>query len=62
MARLEAGSRLGDLCRRLPPATPFTLDGMVREVLSGQGELTDPEAILLFLHQFDDLYVREHRA
>src|SRR5204862_2109161 len=23
VARLEAGSRLGDLCRRLPPATPF---------------------------------------
>jgi hypothetical protein len=50
------------LCRRLPPATPFTLDGMARAIIAGEGDLSEPERILLFLHQFDELYVREHRT
>ena len=61
-ARVEGETALGGLLRRLPPATPFTLDGVVREVLAGEGALSDPEAIVLFLHQFDEMYVREARA
>src|SRR5207244_1404466 len=48
--------------RRLAPAAPFTLDGVVQGLLHRSGDLSDPEAILLFLHQFDELYVREQRA
>ena len=62
VARLEAGTPLGRLLGQLPPATPFTLDGLARELLERKGDLSDPEAVLLFLHQFDELYVREARA
>jgi spore maturation protein CgeB len=61
-ARAEAETPLGGLLRRLPPATPFTLDGIVGALLSREGEFSDPEAIFLFLHQFDEMYVREARA
>jgi spore maturation protein CgeB len=61
-ARAEGATALGGLLRRLPPATPFTLDGVVREVIARDGDLSDPEAIVLFLHQFDEMYVREARA
>jgi len=58
----EGDTPLGGLLRRLAPAAPFTLDGVVRGLLHRSGDLSDPEAILLFLHQFDELYVREQRA
>jgi len=61
-SRREGDTPLGDLLGRLPPATPFTLDGVVQGLLHRTGDLSDPEAILLFLHQFDELYVREQRA
>jgi len=61
-ARREGDTPLGDLLRRLPTATPFKLDGVVQGLLHRAGDLSDPEAILLFLHQFDELYVREQRA
>jgi hypothetical protein len=31
-------------------------------VFARPGEISDPEAILLFLQQFDAMYVREARA
>jgi len=52
-ARVEGETALGGLLRRLPATTPFTLDGVVREVLAGDGELSDPEAVVLFLRQCD---------
>jgi spore maturation protein CgeB len=61
-ARAEGTTALGELLRRMPPATPFTLQGVAQALLHRQGDLSDPEAILLFLHQFDELYVREARA
>ena len=61
-AAREGDTPLGGLLRRLAPAAPFTLDGVVQGLLHRSGDLSDPEAILLFLHQFDELYVREQRA
>jgi spore maturation protein CgeB len=61
-ARAEGDTDLGHLLRGLPPSTPFTLDGVAREVFARPGEISDPEAILLFLQQFDAMYVREARA
>src|SRR5437879_5584494 len=61
-AKREGDTPLGGLLRRLAPAAPFTLDGVVQGLLHRSGDLSDPEAILLFLHQFDELYVREQRA
>jgi hypothetical protein len=60
-ARAEGETPLGGLLRHLPPETPFTLEGVARALLAREGVLSEPEAILLFLHQFDELYVREHR-
>ena len=57
----EGDTPLGRLLAKLPPATPFTLDGVVGSLLGREGEYTEPEQILLFIHQFDELYVREHR-
>jgi spore maturation protein CgeB len=62
VAAMEVQSALGALCRRLPAGTPFTLDAMARAIIAGEGDLSEPERLLLFLHQFDELYVREHRA
>ncbi len=61
VARQEGDTPLGGLLQKLPPTTPCTLDGIVQGLLHRQGDLSDPEAILLFLHQFDEMYVREHR-
>ncbi len=60
-ARAEGESDLGRLLAELPPTTPFTLDGVVGALLAREGDLSDAESILLFIHQFDELYVREHR-
>jgi spore maturation protein CgeB len=62
IAREEGSTPLGDLLRRLPPTLPCTLDGIVHGLLDRRGVLSDSEAILLFLHQFDEMYVREQRA
>ncbi len=48
--------------RGLDPATPFTLDGVVATLAERDGALSEPEAIFLFLHQFDELYLREYRT
>jgi spore maturation protein CgeB len=61
-ARVEGATPLGGFLRTLPARTPFTLDGVVQSLLHREGDLSDPEAILLFLHQFDELYVREQRT
>jgi len=47
---------------RLDPAMPFTLGRLAASLAERAGPLAEPEAILLFLHQFDELYLREHRA
>jgi spore maturation protein CgeB len=60
-ARAEGETPLGTFLRTLPPSTPFTLDGVVQRLLHREGNLTDAEAVLLFLHQFDELYVKEAR-
>lgn len=60
-ARAEAGTPLGTFLQTLPPHTPFTLDGVVQRLLHRDGDLSDPEAVLLFLHQFDELYVKDAR-
>lgn len=60
-ARREGETPLGTLLRRLPPETPFTLDGMVQRLLRHEGDLSEAEALILFLHQFDEMYVQEAR-
>lgn len=62
VARLEGESPLGQLLGRMPATTPFALDHLVGALREHEGDLDDPEALLLLLHQFDDLYVKEHRA
>jgi spore maturation protein CgeB len=46
----------------LEPSTPFALDRLAASLADREGVLAEPEAILLFLHQFDELYLREYRA
>jgi len=60
-ARAEGETPLGRLLAKLPPTLPFTLDGVAQALLRRQGDLSEPESILLFLHQFDELYVRSAR-
>jgi spore maturation protein CgeB len=60
-ARAEGDSPLGRLLAQLPQATPFTLDGVVGGLLGRRGDYSEAEQVLLFIHQFDELYVREHR-
>ena len=57
IARVEAATPLGDFLRTLPPALPFTFDGLAQGVFGREGALSEAESILLFLHQFDQLYV-----
>jgi spore maturation protein CgeB len=61
-ARAAGDTPLGALLRQLQPTVPFTLDGVVGGLEGRTGDLSEAEAILLFLHQFDELYVREARA
>jgi spore maturation protein CgeB len=67
------GKTVGDVARRgggklerflgqLDPTTPLSLDRIVASIPERKGPLEDAEAILLFLHQFDDLYLTEYRA
>ncbi|HZR84477.1 MAG TPA: glycosyltransferase [Candidatus Binatia bacterium] len=47
---------------RLDPDTPFALDDLSRDICKRPGALAESEAIVLFLHQFDELYLAEQRA
>jgi spore maturation protein CgeB len=60
-ALAEGDTSFGRFLGGLPAATPFTLNGVAGALAKREGRLTDPENILLFLHQFDELYLREHR-
>ena len=53
--------RLERFLARMDPTTPFTLDRLAASLADREGALAEPEAIFLFLHQFDELYLREHR-
>src|SRR5262249_61085990 len=61
VARADAHTPLGRLCAELPPATPFTLGGLTHALAGRDGDFSDAEAILLFLHQFDEMYVPDAR-
>jgi len=61
-AKAAAGTPLGTLLTTLPAGLPFTLHGVSRALTDRRGDLTDAESIFLFLHQFDEMYVREARA
>jgi spore maturation protein CgeB len=74
--RLLARSRsvnVGDVAQRgngnlerflgqLDPATPLSLERIVASIPERKGALQEAEAIMLFLHQFNELYLTEHRA
>ncbi len=60
VARGAAG-RLGEFLGRFDPHTPFTIDRVAATLATREGALSEPEAIFLFLHQFDELYLREQR-
>ena len=47
---------------RFDPHMPFTLERLAASLADREGALSEPEAIFLFMHQFDELYLREHRA
>ncbi len=53
---------LAGLLARLPDDAPFTLERVVRSVVERSGPLAEEEAIFLFLHQFQELYLTEARA
>jgi spore maturation protein CgeB len=61
VARAAAGGPLGAFLATLPPAEPFRLDVVTRDILARSGALGDAESIFLFLHQFDELYLRASR-
>ena len=62
----EAAARESGPLRALleshPADAPFTLDAVVRGIGEGKGDVSDEEAIFLFLHQFQELYLTEARA
>jgi spore maturation protein CgeB len=61
-SRASAGSdALPQFLRRFDPHTPFTIDSLAASLAAREGALSEPEAIFLFLHQFDELYLREQR-
>jgi len=60
-ARAETSGGLREYLERLPDDTPFTLEEMVRPIPEAEGPLSEPEALFLFLSQFDSLYLAEHR-
>jgi spore maturation protein CgeB len=65
VARAEATARDGDplpqFLARFDPHVPFTIDSLAASLVTREGALTEPEAIFLFLHQFDEMYLREQR-
>jgi len=60
-AARESGA-LRALLERHPANAPLTLDAVVRGIGEGQGDVSEEEAIFLFLHQFQELYLTEARA
>lgn len=60
VARAGAGT-LETFLGRFDPHTPFTIDRLAASLATREGALSEPEAIFLFLHQFDELYLRESR-
>ena len=62
VAAAEGDTPLGRLLAELPPAVPFKLDDVVGAILRREGDLSDAESTLMFLQQFDDMFVREHRT
>lgn len=60
-AKENASGTLRNYLSRFPDRTPFTVEEMIRTIPDRSGALEDAEAIFLFLHQFDDLYLTEHR-
>ena len=61
LAAREQGA-LRALLERHPAATPFSLDAVVRDIGARDGDVAEEEAIFLFLHQFQELYLSEARA
>jgi spore maturation protein CgeB len=53
---------LEDFLERFDAHTPFTLERLAASLADRRGALSEPEAIFLFMHQFDELYLREHRV
>jgi len=62
VVRGEPSSALGRFLGRFDPTTPFALDRLVGSIVEHEGALDEPEAIFLFLHQFEEMYLREFRA
>ncbi len=60
--RSRMPAELSGVLARFAPQTPFALPQLVGEICSRKGALEEPESILLFLHQFEELYLAEHRA
>lgn len=60
--RRREAEPLAGLLARLPDDAPFTLERVVRSVVERSGPLAQEEAIFLFLHQFQELYLAEARA
>lgn len=60
-AKKEASGPIAAYLGQFDDATPFTLAEMVRPIPDAEGPLSEPEALLLFLQQFDDLYLSEYR-
>jgi len=61
LAAREEGA-LRALLERHPGATPFSLDAVVRGITERDGDVGEEEALFLFLHQFQELYLTEARA
>lgn len=61
MAARESGG-LRALLERHAAGTPFTLDTVVRGITERAGDVSEEEALFLFLHQFQELYLSEARA
>lgn len=58
----SAEGPLRDFLSKMDGRLPFNIDAVVRSVPERVGALDEAEAIFLFLHQFDELYLREARA
>lgn len=61
VASREDGA-LRTLLERHPASAPFTLDAVVRGIADREGDVSEEEALFLFLHQFQELYLTEARA
>lgn len=59
--RAAASGPLSEYLEHFTDDRPFTLGEMVRRIPEGDGPLSEPEALFLFLSQFDDLYLAEYR-